>query len=114
MAINKATKQDDFAVLETGGKQYRVSVGDVITIEKLPKDLKEGDKVTFDNVILIDDGKTLKLGTPTVSGSKIEAEFVGAGRHKKITVMKYKSKSRYFFKKGHKQHFNKVKITAIK
>ncbi|MFT5179821.1 MAG: large subunit ribosomal protein L21 [Candidatus Paceibacteria bacterium] len=107
------TKTDKYAVILTGGKQYKVSEGDYITIEKLPGDNKEGDKVTFDNVLLIDDGEKLKAGTPMIEGAKVEGEFIETGRAKKILVIHYKSKSRYFKKQGHRQPFNKVKIVKI-
>lgn len=114
MATKTATKKDNFAVIETGSKQYRVSVGDIVTIEKLSGDLKTGDIVTFDKVILMDDGKELKLGAPVIEGAKVEAEYVSGGKGKKISVIKYKAKSRYFKNRGHRQPFAKVKITSIK
>jgi len=103
-----------FAVIQTGGKQYRVSEGDSLKIEKLPGDHKEGDKIVFDKVLLIDDGKETKIGTPYIGGAKIEATFSGEGRNKKITVIRFKSKSRYFKKRGHRQPFAKVKISKVK
>jgi len=106
-------KTEAFSVIETGGKQYKVSVGSVITIEKMEGSFKEGDKVTFDSVILTDNGSKTVLGEPTISGAKVEGEFVEGGRGKKVTVIHYKSKSRYFRKNGHRQPFNKVKITKI-
>ncbi len=102
-----------FAVIETGGKQYRVSEGNIITIEKLSDDMKVGDKIVFDNVLMIDDGKKSDIGMPTLSGKKVEAELVEQGRSKKVTVIRYKSKSRYFKKRGHRQPFMRVKITKI-
>jgi len=108
--VNK--KSDSFAVIETGGKQYRVVDGEVLTIEKLPK-FKEGGKVTFDKVLVIDDGKTTKIGSPYIKGAKVEAEFIEEGRGKKIMVIRFKSKSRHFKKKGHRQPYNLVKITKL-
>jgi len=102
-----------FAVIQTGGKQYKISAGDVITIEKLPGEKQEGDKVTFDTVLLTDDGKESVIGTPTVSGAKATGTVVTAGRARKVTVIKYKAKSRYFKKRGHRQPFLKVKINSI-
>ncbi len=104
----------EFAVIETGGKQYQVKSGDVITIEKLDGDLKAGDKVTFDKVLLVDDGKNTTIGTPYISGAKVEATFKEFGRAQKIDVIKYKQKSRYFKKNGHRQPFSKVTIEKIK
>ncbi len=105
---------NEFAVIKTGGKQYKVSVGDVLRIEKLPADLKSGDKITFDEVLLFDNGKTTDVGTPTIKGKTVEALFQEEGRDKKVVVAKYKSKSRYYRKNGHRQPFHEVKISAIK
>jgi large subunit ribosomal protein L21 len=107
-----ATKE--FAVIKTGGKQYKVSVGDTLRIEKLPKEYKEGDKVTFEDVLLFDNGKTTEVGTPTVKGKTVEALFQEEGRGKKVLVAKYKAKSRYFVRNGHRQPYYEVKISAIK
>lgn len=104
----------EFAVIETGGKQYQVTAGDVITIEKLPQDLKAGDTVTFDKVLLVDDGKNTTIGNPYISEAKVEAIFKESGRAPKISVIKYKQKSRYFKKNGHRQPFVKVQIEKIR
>lgn len=101
-----------FAVIQTGGKQYKVEAGDTLKIEKLG-DLKEGDKVTFDKVLLVDDGSATKVGTPYISGAKVSGTVLGQGRHKKLLVVKYLAKSRYFKKNGHRQPFTEVKIEAI-
>lgn len=103
----------EFAVIHTGGKQYRVQKGDVLTIEKLPGEFKAGDVVTFDQVLLLDDGKETKVGAPYISGAKVTATFEAEGKHDTLIVVKYRPKSRYFKKNGHRQPFNKVKITAI-
>jgi len=99
------------AIIETGGKQYVVRENDVVTIEKL-SDVK-GGKITFDKVLLLDDGKETKVGMPYISGAKVGAEFVEGGRHKKIVVIRYRQKSRYFKKRGHRQPYSKVKITKL-
>ena len=104
----------EFAVIQTGGKQYKVSVGDTVKIEKLVGEHKEGDKITFDKVLLVDNGRDTTIGTPFITGAKVEAELVEIGRAKKIIVVKYKPKSRYLIRQGHRQHFFKVKITALK
>lgn len=104
----------EFAVIETGGKQYQVKAGDIVKIEKLPGDFKKGDKVTFDKVLVVDNGKDTTIGAPYISGAKVTATFEEAGRNKTIDVIKYKQKSRYFIKNGHRQHFMKVKIDSIK
>jgi large subunit ribosomal protein L21 len=103
-----------FAVIETGGKQYKVSSGDILKIEKLAGEYKEGDKITFDKVLLVAGDKDTKVGNPYIKDSKVEAIFEGEGRAKKINVIKFKPKSRYFKKRGHRQPFAQVKIGAIK
>ena len=102
-----------FAVIETGGKQYLVHEGDTVQIEKL--DAAEGEKVTFDKVLLVanDDGSTMEVGEPYLSGKSIEATVEAQGRDKKVRVVKYKNKIRYKRTIGHRQHFTAVKIGAI-
>ena len=99
-----------YAIIATGGKQYKVSEGDVIKVEKL--DAEVGAKVTFDNVLLVG-GDTVKVGTPTVDGAKVEASVVKEGRAKKVIVYKYKRKTGYHKKNGHRQLFTQVKIDSI-
>lgn len=103
----------EFGVFKTGAKQYKVAVGDVVKIEKIKGDYKKGDKVVFDEVLAVFDDKNIELGTPFVAKKKIEATIEMVGRNKKIDVIKYKSKSNYFKKTGHRQPFFKVKITSI-
>ena len=97
------------AIIETGGKQYRVSPNDTIIIEKLPGK-KEGDSVVFDKVLLVDDGAETKIGAPFIDGAKIEGTIEKEGRADKITVIHFKSKTRHRKKNGHRQPFMKVKI----
>jgi large subunit ribosomal protein L21 len=104
----------EFAVVQTGGKQYKVSKGTVVSIEKMAGEYQKGDKVSFDKVLLVDDGKNTTIGTPYISGAKVEGELVEIGRARKILVVKYKQKSRYLRRNGHRQPFFKVKITEIK
>ena len=108
------TKKENttFAVIETGGKQYRVEEGDIISIEKLA-DTKEGDKFTFENVLLIDDGKKTDIGNPTLKGKKVTAEIKEEGKGKKLHVIRFKSKSRYYKKTGHRQPYMKAEIIKI-
>ena len=102
-----------FAVINTGGKQYKVAEGDVLNVEKISDTIKVGDAVVFDQVLLVDDGSTTKIGAPTVSGAKVEAVIKEIGRAKKVIVIKYKQKSRYFKKNGHRQPFSKVEIKSV-
>ena len=104
----------EFAIIQTGGKQYKVSVGDVVTIEKITGGHKEGDTITFDKILLVDNGKDTTIGTPFINGAQVEAQLQEEGRGKKVDVIKYKQKSRYFKKRGHRQPFFKVKIKALK
>ncbi len=104
----------NFAVIKTGGKQYKVAPGEVLIIEKLPGDFKKGDKVVFNEVLLVNDGSKTLVGAPLVEGATVEASFEEDGRGEKIVVIHYKQKSRYFKKHGHRQPFSKVKISAIK
>ncbi len=103
----------EFAVIETGGKQYTVSKGDSISIEKLSDTQKEGDKVVFDKVVLVDDGKNTSIGTPYIKNATVKATVTKIGRLPKVTVVHYKQKSRYFKKNGHKQPFVEVKIDSL-
>mgnify|MGYP003394045665 CR=1 FL=1 len=104
----------EFAVIKTGGKQYKVSVGDVVRIEKIVGTHKVGDKVSFDKVLLVDNGKDTTIGTPYIAGAKVDATISEIGRDPKIYVIKYKQKSRYFKKNGHRQPHFKVKIDSLK
>ena len=99
-----------YAIIATGGKQYKVSEGDIITIEKLG--VEAGEKVTFDQVLVVG-GDDLKVGDPTVNGASVEASVVKEGRAKKVIVYKYKRKTGYHKKNGHRQAFTQVKIEKI-
>ncbi|MCX6753311.1 MAG: 50S ribosomal protein L21 [Candidatus Nomurabacteria bacterium] len=103
----------EFAVIKTGGKQYKVAVGDVVSIEKIKGEYAKGDKISFDEVLLTQDSKDTTIGTPFVSGAKVNAEIVEIGRLRKVMVIKYKQKSRYLKRNGHRQPFFKVKILSI-
>ena len=100
-----------YAIIETGGKQYKVNEGDVVFIEKL--DVNEGDTVTFDRVKAVSVGTEFKVGAPTVEGAVVTAEVVANGKGKKIYVIKYKSKKNEKKKIGHRQPFTKVQIVKI-
>lgn len=113
--MNKAAKnQDEFAVIETGGKQYRVSTGDTIKIEKILGELAIGDAVTFDKVLLVDNGTDTTIGAPYIAGAKVQATIKDIARHDKVVVVKYLQKSRYHKKNGHKQPYFEVTIDSIK
>ncbi|MEK7521163.1 MAG: 50S ribosomal protein L21 [Patescibacteria group bacterium] len=100
-----------FAVIETGGKQYRVSSEQKIKVEKLNGE--NGGAVVFDKILLLADGEKIKIGAPYVEGAGVAGEILNQGRDKKKIVFKYHSKNRFRKKKGHRQHFTEVKIGKI-
>ena len=100
-----------YAVIETGGKQYKVSEGDVIFIEKL--EAAEGEAVTFDKVLVVADGEKVNVGAPVVAGASVTAKVEKQGKAKKIYVFKMKRKKNYRRKKGHRQPFTKVEISKF-
>jgi len=100
-----------YAIIKTGGKQYMVSEGDELVVEKL--DVESGAKVVFDEVLAVGDNGELKVGSPVVAGAKVEATVVANGKSKKVIVFKYKPKKDYRKKQGHRQPFTRVKIEKI-
>ena len=117
-----AAKEGAFSVIQTGGKQYMVSEGQTLKIEAIKGELtkdgrkayKVGDKLTFGEVLLSDNGKdATTIGAPFIDGAKVEGEITRIDRAKKVVVIKYKAKSNYFKKRGHRQPFMEVKITKL-
>jgi len=109
-----------FAVIKTGGKQYKVAEGDILSIEKIHTKstlqkvpIRIGEEITFEEVYLIVDGDDVKVGTPKVSGAKVIAKVIEEGKGKKKMVFRYKSKTRQHKKKGHRQPFTKIQISKI-
>ncbi len=100
-----------YAVMVSGGKQYKVREGDVVRLEKLPGNI--GDPISFDRVLLFSDGENLKIGQPTLENAKITARVVEQGKAAKIIVFKFKRRKRYRRKQGHRQQFTAVKIDGI-
>lgn len=100
-----------YAVIVTGGKQYKVAEGDTLFVEKL--NAEEGSAVTFDQVLMVGEGDSVTVGAPTVEGAKVEAKVVKNGKAKKIYVFKMKRKKNERTKKGHRQPYTKVEITKI-
>ncbi len=100
-----------YAVIQTGGKQYRVSEGDILRVELLEKDLKEA--VVFDRVLLVDNGGELKVGKPTVEGATVSAEVISHDRAKKVLIFKKKRTTTYQRTKGHRQGYTEVRIKGI-
>ena len=105
-----------YAVIATGGKQYRVQPGETIRIEKLSNETGstlETGPVTFDQVLLVADGENVTIGAPVVMGATVSAEVMGSGRGEKLLIFKYRRRKGYRRKTGHRQSFTAVKITAI-
>ncbi len=100
-----------YAVIATGGKQYKVSEGDVIRIETLAA--AENDEITFDKVLLVADGDDVNIGAPYIDGGKVSATVNAHGRGKKIEIIKFKRRKHYRKQMGHRQNFTEVKITGI-
>ncbi|MFP4532323.1 MAG: 50S ribosomal protein L21 [Desulfobacterales bacterium] len=100
-----------YAVIATGGKQYRVKEGDVVRIEKMPGNV--GESLAFDKVLLLSDGNELNIGEPTVPNASVNARIVEQGKGKKVLVFKYKRRKRYRRKQGHRQPFTAVQIDSI-
>ncbi len=99
------------AVIKTGGKQYKVSSGDKIKIEKL--EIEEGGKVVFDEVLFVGDEKDAEVGAPFIEGKTVTGKVISQSRHKKVWGIKHKSKKRYKMKFGHKQFYTEVEIEKI-
>lgn len=99
------------AVIKTGGKQYKVSPGDKIKIEKL--ETKEGEIINFSEILLIEKNKKIEIGTPFIKDAKVEAKVLEQGKGEKITIYKYKPKKRYHKKMGHRQPYTEIEITKI-
>lgn len=101
-----------YAIIETGGKQYRVAEGDVLYVERLPE--QPDETVTFDRVLAVGSGKDLKVGAPVVEGSQVVARVIEHGRGKKLRIFTYKSKKNVRRRLGHRQAYTKVRIETIK
>lgn len=101
-----------YAVVKTGGKQYKVTVGQTIEVEKLP--IAAGDSVTLDKVLLVADGDAVSVGKPTVKGATVSATVLQHGLRKKAIIFHYRPKQRYRVKKGHRQQYTRLRIDEIK
>jgi large subunit ribosomal protein L21 len=100
-----------YAVIKTGGKQYRVAEGDTFKVEKL--DAEQGASIDIDQVVLVADGDDIKIGTPYVDGGKVTATVTGHGRHDKIEVIKFKRRKKYHRHQGHRQYYTELQVTGI-
>ena len=101
-----------YAVIVSGGKQHRVEKGEVLKLEKI--EAATGDKITFDEVLMVGEGADVKIGEPTVKGSKVTAEVVSHGRHEKIKIVKFNRRKHCRNESGHRQWYTEVKITSIR
>ena len=100
-----------YAVIESGGKQHRVVEGETIKLEKI--EVATGETITFDNVLMVGEGESVKIGAPYVAGSKVTAEIIEQGRHKKVKIMKFRRRKHSMKQAGHRQWYTEVKITGI-
>ena len=100
-----------YAVVRTGGKQYRLGIGDSVKVEKLPNEV--GNIVELSQILMVSDGGEVKVGTPLVPGASVKAEILGHGRNKKIRVFKMKRRKKYRRTQGHRQAFTQLKVTEI-
>jgi len=100
-----------YAIIESGGKQYRVEPGAIVALERIPGDV--GSQVELDQVLLISDGNTVQVGKPTLSGAKVISEIVAQTRGEKIDVFKFKKRKKYRRKTGHRQELTRVRIAEI-
>ena len=101
-----------YAVVASGGKQYKVKEGDILKVEKL--DGEVGQEISFDNVLMVSDGENVMIGQPLLEQVSVSGEIVEQGKHRKIIVFKYKKRKRYRKKQGHRQAFTAVRIQSIK
>jgi large subunit ribosomal protein L21 len=100
-----------FAVIKTGGKQYRVAAGDKLRVEKLPAEV--GSEVLLDQVLMVGEGEAVKVGAPLVAGAAVKATVVGHGRDDKVTIFKLRRRKHYKKSQGHRQHYTEIQITGI-
>ncbi|MEN9403949.1 MAG: hypothetical protein RL091_2652 [Verrucomicrobiota bacterium] len=100
-----------YAVIKTGGKQYRVAIGEKIKVEQIPADV--GSEITIDQVFMVGEGETAKIGTPVVAGASVKATVVSHGRHDKIKIFKMRRRKHYQKHQGHRQNYTELRIEAI-
>lgn len=100
-----------YAVIKSGGKQYKVQEGWTVKLEKLP--VEEGNEVVFDQVLMVGNGDDVTIGAPHVASAKVKAEVVAQGRHPKVKILKFKRRKHHMKRMGHRQYFTEVKITSI-
>jgi len=100
-----------YAVVKTGGKQYKVAQDEYLKVEKLEGN--EGDNIELDQVLMIADGDKLKIGSPMIDGGKVTATILSHGRHKKVEIMKFRRRKHHQKRTGHRQYYTEIKVTGI-
>ena len=100
-----------YAVIKTGGKQYRVTAGEKLKIEQIPADV--GAEITLDQVLMVGEGESVKIGTPVVAGAKVTATVVAHGRHPKVMIFKMRRRKHYQKRQGHRQNYTEIQISNI-
>ncbi len=100
-----------YAVVKTGGKQYKVTQDEYLKVEKLEGN--EGDSIELDQVLMIADGDKLKIGSPMIDGGKVTATILSHGRHKKVEIMKFRRRKHHQKRTGHRQYYTEIKVTGI-
>ncbi|MAS41030.1 MAG: 50S ribosomal protein L21 [Porticoccaceae bacterium] len=100
-----------YAVIKTGGKQYRVSAGQKIKVEQMPADV--GSEITLDQVLMVGEGESVKIGTPVVDGATVKATVLSQGRHDKVKIFKMRRRKHYIKHQGHRQNYTELRIEAI-
>lgn len=110
--LKKVLEFSMYAVIESGGKQHRVTEGEILQLEKL--DVAAGEEVKFEKILMVGEGESVKIGTPYVEGGEVTAEVLKQGRNDKVTIIKFRRRKHSQKKQGHRQHFTEVKITGIK
>lgn len=100
-----------YAVIVTGGKQYKVAEGEYLKVEKL--EVATGESITFDKVLLVANGEQINIGAPVVSGAKVTAEVISQGRHDKVRIIKFRRRKHHMKRQGHRQWYTEIKITGI-
>ncbi|MCB1938642.1 MAG: 50S ribosomal protein L21 [Rhodocyclaceae bacterium] len=100
-----------YAVIKTGGKQYRVSAGQKIKVEQMPVDV--GSEITLDQILMVGEGESVKIGTPVVDGATVKATVLSQGRHDKVKIFKMRRRKHYIKHQGHRQNYTELRIEAI-
>ncbi len=100
-----------YAVIKTGGKQYRVSTGQKIKVEQMPADV--GSEITLDQILMVGEGESVKIGTPVVEGATVKATVLSQGRHDKVKIFKMRRRKHYMKRQGHRQNYTEIRIEAI-